>query len=64
MQMAGFFFIHRRWEYDQHLLSEMLEYLQKLNHTFQVLFKKILFFIQKHLVILIFNYTKEKFCRF
>ncbi|XP_073989489.1 lysocardiolipin acyltransferase 1-like [Rhodnius prolixus] len=37
MQMAGFFFIHRRWEYDRHLLSEMLEYLQKLNHTFQVL---------------------------
>ncbi|XP_014289944.1 lysocardiolipin acyltransferase 1 [Halyomorpha halys] len=37
MQMAGFFYIHRRWEDDQRLVSNMLEYLQDINHTYQVL---------------------------
>ncbi|XP_014249729.1 lysocardiolipin acyltransferase 1-like isoform X3 [Cimex lectularius] len=37
MQMAGFFFIHRKWETDQKLLSSMIEYLQELEHTYQIL---------------------------
>ncbi|KAL1122108.1 hypothetical protein AAG570_003514 [Ranatra chinensis] len=37
MQMAGFLYIHRRWENDHKLLGNMLDYLRDLGHTYQVL---------------------------
>ena len=36
MQMAGFLYIHRRWEQDQKLLPTILNYWRDLDHTYQV----------------------------
>ncbi|BET02959.1 Acyltransferase [Nesidiocoris tenuis] len=37
MQMAGFFFIHRKWERDQELLDKMIGHMEDLDYTYQVL---------------------------
>ena len=34
--MAGFFFIHRKWEKDQELLDKMIGHLDDLDYTYQV----------------------------
>ncbi|XP_075226211.1 lysocardiolipin acyltransferase 1-like isoform X2 [Lycorma delicatula] len=37
MQMAGFLYIHRNWNYDQALLGRLLDYLRDIQHAYQVL---------------------------
>ncbi|XP_064122377.1 lysocardiolipin acyltransferase 1-like isoform X1 [Macrobrachium nipponense] len=37
MQMSCYLYIHRRWEEDQKLMSNILDYYRDIKHTFQVL---------------------------
>ncbi|XP_068240667.1 lysocardiolipin acyltransferase 1-like [Palaemon carinicauda] len=37
MQMSCYLYIHRRWEEDQRLMSNILDYYRDINHTFQIL---------------------------
>lgn len=37
MQMSCFLYIRRRWEDDQRLMNNVLDYFRDINHTFQVL---------------------------